>query len=117
MERQPIYLDDADAVLSSLVYDRCACCPLSRRNLGLFDGGAGAMSETLFDIPKKQKKQRKPFVKTQRYVCRRCKGSVSDKNGAYCHRFDLCLEFTESGQACLTKDGWPIECNGEEWQH
>ena len=72
--------------------------------------------DSLFELPERKKKTRKPFEKTQQYICKRCNGSVHDKDGAYCHRFDLCLEF-EDGKALLTKDGWPIKCNGEEWEH
>lgn len=72
---------------------------------------------TLFDLGPEKKRPRKPFVKTQRWTCKRCKGSYSDDLGAYCHRFDLCLEFEDDGTVVLTKDGWPIECNGEEWKH
>ena len=70
---------------------------------------------TLFDLPPKEKKARKPFVKTQQYICKRCEGSVHDKAGAYCKRFDLCLEF-DNGACRLTKDNSSVICDGKKWR-
>ena len=72
--------------------------------------------ETLFELPPKVAKERKPFEKTQQLICKRCKGSVHDKFGAYCDRFDLCLEF-EDGKALLAKNGQPIKCDGKTWEY
>ena len=51
------------------------------------------------------------------WICKRCKGSVHDRHGAYCNRMDLCLDFEENGEVARTKNGQLIECNGKEWQH
>lgn len=72
--------------------------------------------DTLFEMPPKQKKKRKPFKKTQQWICKRCNGSVHDKEGAYCHRFDLCIHF-EDGKALLDKTGTPLKCDGKKWEY
>lgn len=69
----------------------------------------------LFELPPKEAKERTPFKKTQRWICKRCSGSVHDKAGAYCERFDLCLEF-DQGRVLLAKNGSPIKCDGKEWE-
>ena len=74
------------------------------------------MSDTLFDMPPKKSKPRKPFEKTQQWTCKRCAGSVHDNAGAYCHRFDLCLEF-DSGVVLLASRNAPIQCDGEKWTY
>ena len=51
------------------------------------------------------------------WICKRCKGSVHDKIGAYCERMDLCLDFEENGEVTTTKNGWSIECNSKEWKN
>lgn len=73
------------------------------------------MSELLFEVPA-TKPIRKPYDNGQVYKCKRCKGSVSDKDGAYCHRFDLCIEF-ENGAALLAKNGMALKCDGETWTY
>ena len=69
----------------------------------------------LFDLPIKKKK-RKLFIKTQRWICKRCKHSVHDEIGAYCEKMDLCLEFEEDGTVCTSKDGQSIICDKKEWE-
>jgi hypothetical protein len=70
---------------------------------------------TLFELPQRKFKGRKPRVKwTQQERCRRCAGSASDSDGAYCHRFDLCIEF-DRGRALLTKNGLALTCDGKKW--
>lgn len=73
------------------------------------------MNDFLFEVHT-IKKQRKPYDNGQVYKCKRCKGSVSDKDGAYCERFDLCIEF-ENGKALLTKNGLPLTCDGKFWTY
>ncbi len=74
------------------------------------------MDECLFDMPEPTPQKRKPFEKTQVYVCKRCNHSVHDKYGAYCNKFDLCIEF-EGKQALLSKDASPITCNKKSWSY
>ena len=69
--------------------------------------------KTLFKIPVKPRKKRKPLKKTQQWICKRCKGSVHDNEGAYCIRHDLCMEFHD-GNVYLAKDGSKRTCDGEE---
>ena len=71
----------------------------------------------LFELLLKKIKKIKFYEKTQVWICKRCKGSVHDKIGAYCSRMDLCLDFAEKGEVTRTKNGQPIECNGKEWQY
>ena len=72
--------------------------------------------DSLFPLPTKHLPHRKPFQKTQRYTCKRCKGSVHDSDGAYCHRFDLCIDWSD-GVAILCKNGLPLKCDGKEWSY
>ena len=51
------------------------------------------MTDALFDLPKSQPKKRKPFVRTQRYTCKRCKESHRDEVRLYCDKFDLGLDY------------------------
>lgn len=74
-------------------------------------------SNLLFDLPEKEKKRRKPFVRSQRWICKRCAGSVNDHFGCYCHRFDLCIEFEKNGDAILCKNGCELSCDGKEWSY
>lgn len=72
---------------------------------------------TLFEMPKPKFRGRKLRVAwTQQERCKRCRGGSHDTAGAYCHRFDLCLEF-ENGQALLTKNGMSVQCDGSKWSY
>lgn len=68
---------------------------------------------TLFEMPPKAKKTRKPFKKTQQWTCKRCKYSAHDATGAYCDKFDLCLEF-DDGRVFIVNGGMTIVCDGEK---
>lgn len=72
--------------------------------------------EGLFGGIDKNKKPRKPFVKTQQHTCKRCKGSTHEGTEAYCNRFDLCIEF-DNGNALLAKNGQKIQCDGKNWSY
>lgn len=67
--------------------------------------------DTLFPMPDRIPKQRGP--RTQQERCKRCNRSASDDDGAYCRKFDVCIEF-EGGFALFTRDGRPFECDGNE---
>ena len=67
------------------------------------------MTDALFDLPKSQPKKRKPFVRTQRYTCKRCKESDNSGTYVYCHEFDICME-CGSGE----RDGKMFTANGDE---
>lgn len=70
-------------------------------------------TETLFDV-RKGRKKREAFVKTQQYVCKRCKCSVYDDDGCWCVKFDLCLTFVD-GSVVLDKTGEAIVCDNNKW--
>jgi hypothetical protein len=67
------------------------------------------MTDALFDLPKSQPKKRKPFVRTQRYTCKRCKGSSHVTTCLYCHKFNLVMNYG-SGE----RDGKMFTANGDE---
>jgi len=66
--------------------------------------------ETLFEMPKRTPRKRGP--RTQQERCKRCHWSASDADGAYCRKFDVCIEF-EGGNALFTKNSQPLTCDGE----
>jgi hypothetical protein len=68
---------------------------------------------TLFAMLPKGRTRRKPFVKTQRWTCKRCNDSVHDDEAAYCEKFDLCIEFTEDGRAITANGSDDITCTGD----
>lgn len=71
---------------------------------------------TLFELPAPKFRGRKLREKwTQQERCKRCARGCADALGAYCSKFDLCLEF-EDGRALLTKNGHPIQCDGKKWE-
>ena len=67
------------------------------------------MSATLFPLPKSHTKKRKPFVKTQRWTCERCKDGHHDVYGLYCDKFDIFMDYG-SGE----RDGKMFTSNGVE---
>ena len=69
----------------------------------------------LFDLPPKKTKCQ-PRKKTQVQICKRCSHGVSDKTGAYCEKFDLCIEF-EDDRALLCKTGTPLTCDQSNWSY
>lgn len=79
------------------------------------------MTKTLFELPPKTVKKRKPYKKTQRSTCRRCKESLwgKDHNEIYCKKFDLCLYVDErgDGEVLLAKNNQQISCDGVKWNY
>ena len=71
-----------------------------------------AKQNMLFELPPKKKRK---FVRTQQWICKRCKHSIHDDLGAYCEKFDLCLDF-EGGHVCISNGGVEITCDGKKWQ-
>lgn len=71
-----------------------------------------AKQNILFELPPKKKRK---FVRTQQWICKRCKHSIHDDIGAYCEKFDLCLDF-EDGHVCISNGGIEITCDGKKWQ-
>jgi len=73
--------------------------------------------DTLFELPApKPKKKTKHIQKTQQYMCKRCHGSIHDRDGAYCRRFDLCLEF-DDGKVLLLENNQSIRCDSKKWEY
>ena len=67
------------------------------------------MTDALFDLPPGPPKKRKPFVRTQRYTCKRCKGSSHVTTCLYCHKFNLVMDYG-SGE----RDGKMFAIVGDE---
>ena len=53
-------------------------------------------------------------LRTQRYICKRCKSSAHDDDGAYCDKFDLCLEFAPDGYVITANGSDQVICDGTE---
>jgi hypothetical protein len=64
--------------------------------------------DTLFELPPRQPRKRGP--RTQQEICKRCKHSASDEEGAYCRLYDLCIEFSD-GLALTLKDCSRVRCD------
>lgn len=73
-------------------------------------------TDTLFEMPEPTPVKRKPPIRGQVYKCKRCKHSESDPTGAYCVKFDLCIEF-ENGKALLSKTGTELTCDKIKWTY
>lgn len=68
------------------------------------------MSE-LFEMTK-ERKVRKPFVRTQRYICKRCNHSSSQDGVCMCWKHDIALELLSNGNVITANGSEKIVCNG-----
>lgn len=66
----------------------------------------------LFEMPK-ERKARKPFVRTQRYICKRCNRSSCNGTLCMCWRHDVALELQADGSVITGNGSEKIVCDGK----